>query len=97
MNRFNSILGANRGGISSRVMRTANFLGYRMVTVYLDANRDAVHVGLANEAIHLGTGLVSEPYLLDDLTTNAAKSSRAQAVQQRFRFLSENLSFANSF
>ncbi len=96
MNRFNSILVANRGEIACRVMRTAKQLGYRTIAVYSDADATAPHVQMANEALRIGPGPVGESYLVADLILQAAASSNAGAIHPGYGFLSENAAFAKA-
>jgi len=96
MKRFSSILIANRGEIACRVIRTAQSLGYRTVAVYSDADREAPHVKLADQAVHIGAGPVGESYLLADTILQAAASSGAEAIHPGYGFLSENADFARA-
>ena len=85
---FNKILIANRGEIACRVIKTAR----RMV--YSDADQDALHVRMADEAIHIGAAPARESYLLADRILQAAQVTRAEAVHPGYGFLSENAAFA---
>jgi geranyl-CoA carboxylase alpha subunit len=96
MKYFNSVLIANRGEIACRVIRTAKDLGYRTVAVYSDADADAPHVRLADDAVRIGPGPVGESYLVPELILAAAKSSGAQSIHPGYGFLSENGSFAEA-
>ena len=96
MKRFNSLLVANRGEIASRIIRTAKRLGYRAVAVYSDADAGAPHVQLADDAVRIGPGAVSESYLLAANILEAAAKSGAQAIHPGYGFLSENADFADA-
>ncbi|MEM8794524.1 MAG: acetyl/propionyl/methylcrotonyl-CoA carboxylase subunit alpha [Pseudomonadota bacterium] len=90
---FKKILIANRGEIAARVIRTARRLGVATVSVYSDADRNARHVGLADEAVHIGPPPVSESYLQMERIIEAAKTTGAEAIHPGFGFLSENPDF----
>jgi geranyl-CoA carboxylase alpha subunit len=91
---FRKILIANRGEIALRIMRTARCLGYAMVAVYSDADRDAMHVREADEAVCIGGALPSQSYLNIGAIIDAAKSAGADAVHPGYGFLAENEDFA---
>ncbi len=91
---FGKVLVANRGEIAWRVMRTAKAMGYRTVAVYSDADKDAPHVGFADEAVRIGPSPVGESYLSIDRILEAAHKSGADAVHPGYGFLSENEAFA---
>src|SRR5687768_3548628 len=91
---FEKILIANRGEIACRVIKTARKMGIRTVAVYSDADRDARHVELADEAVHIGPPPSRESYLAMDKIIAACKQTGAQAVHPGYGFLSENEEFA---
>ena len=91
---FDKILIANRGDIACRVIRTAKQMGIKTVAVYSDADRDARHVEMADEAVHIGPPPSRESYLAQDKIIEACKRTGAQAVHPGYGFLSENEAFA---
>jgi propionyl-CoA carboxylase alpha chain len=91
---FKKILIANRGEIACRVITTARKLGIATVAVYSDADRDARHVALADEAVRLGPPPSRESYLLGDKIIEACRATGAEAVHPGYGFLSENEDFA---
>nr|WP_278356981.1 acetyl/propionyl/methylcrotonyl-CoA carboxylase subunit alpha [Acinetobacter lwoffii] len=91
---FEKILIANRGEIACRVIRTAKKLGIATVAVYSDADAQAQHVKLADEAIYIGESPAAQSYLQIDRIIQAAKSTGAQAIHPGYGFLSENDQFA---
>ena len=91
---FKKILIANRGEIACRVIKTARKMGIQTVAVYSDADKDARHVALADEAVRLGPAPSRESYLLADKIIAACKQTGAQAVHPGYGFLSENADFA---
>ncbi|MEA3082203.1 MAG: 3-methylcrotonyl-CoA carboxylase alpha subunit [Sphingomonadales bacterium] len=91
-----SLLIANRGEIACRVIRTARRLGIRTVAVYSDADAKALHVRMADEAVHIGPSPARESYLRGDAIIAAAKSTGAEAIHPGYGFLSENADFAEA-
>jgi propionyl-CoA carboxylase alpha chain len=91
---FKKILIANRGEIACRVIKTAKKMGILTVAVYSDADKDARHVELADEAVHIGASPSRESYLQADRIIAACKQTGAEAVHPGYGFLSENEAFA---
>jgi 3-methylcrotonyl-CoA carboxylase alpha subunit len=93
---FNKILIANRGEIACRVIKTARKMGVRTVAVYSDADKDSMHVSMADEAVHIGGSPSRESYLLGDRVLQAAIQTGAQAIHPGYGFLSENAEFCKA-
>jgi propionyl-CoA carboxylase alpha chain len=91
---FKKILIANRGEIACRVIKTARKMGIKTVAVYSDADRDALHVEMADESVHIGPAAASESYLVIDKIIAACKATGAEAVHPGYGFLSEREAFA---
>ena len=90
---FKRILIANRGEIACRIIKTARRMGIETVAVYSDADRDALHVEMADEAVHIGPPPAAESYLLIDKIVEACRATGAQAVHPGYGFLSEREAF----
>ena len=93
---FDKILIANRGEIACRVIKTARKMGIKTVAVYSDADRNALHVKMADEAVHIGPPPANQSYIVIDNIMEAIKSTGAQAVHPGYGFLSENPKFAEA-
>ncbi|MBB3591172.1 propionyl-CoA carboxylase alpha chain [Rhizobium sp. BK529] len=93
---FKKILIANRGEIACRVIKTARRMGIATVAVYSDADRDALHVEMADEAVHIGPAPAAESYLVADKIIAACKQTGAEAVHPGYGFLSERASFCEA-
>lgn len=93
---FSSILVANRGEIACRIMRTAKTMGLRVIAVYSEADAEAPHVLMADDAVLLGPAPVGESYLNAERIIDAAKATGAVAIHPGYGFLSENAGFAHA-
>ena len=93
---FDKILIANRGEIACRVIKTARKMGIKTVAIYSDADKQALHVQMADEAIHIGPPPANQSYIVIDKVMAAIKESGAQAVHPGYGFLSENSKFAEA-
>ena len=91
---FEKILIANRGEIACRVIKTARKLGIKTVAVYSDADRNALHVRMADEAVHIGPPPANQSYIVIDKIMDAIRQTGAQAVHPGYGFLSERMDFA---
>ncbi|MDF1826742.1 MAG: acetyl-CoA carboxylase biotin carboxylase subunit [Legionellaceae bacterium] len=93
---FSTLLIANRGEIACRIIRTAQKHGLRTIAVYSEADRESLHVHMADEAIYLGAAEATQSYLNIDAIIHAAKASNAEAIHPGYGFLSENPAFARA-
>ncbi len=93
---FKKILIANRGEIACRVIKTAKKMGIKTVAIYSDADRNALHVRMADEAVHIGPSPANQSYIVIDKVMAAIKGSGAEAVHPGYGFLSENPKFAQA-
>ncbi|GGH46421.1 acetyl-CoA carboxylase biotin carboxylase subunit [Frigidibacter albus] len=91
---FKKILIANRGEIACRVIKTARKMGIKTVAVYSDADRNALHVKMADEAVHIGASPAAQSYIVIDKIMDAVRQTGAEAVHPGYGFLSENMNFA---
>ncbi|MEC8795956.1 MAG: biotin carboxylase N-terminal domain-containing protein, partial [Pseudomonadota bacterium] len=93
---FNKILIANRGEIACRVIKTARKMGIKTVAVYSDADKNALHVKMADEAYHIGPPPANQSYIVIDKIMEAIRETGAEAVHPGYGFLSENSKFAEA-
>ena len=93
---FDKILIANRGEIACRVIKTARKMGIKTVAIYSDADRNALHVEMADESVHIGPPPANQSYIVIDKVMEAIKATGAQAVHPGYGFLSENPKFAEA-
>ena len=91
---FKKILIANRGEIACRVIKSAQAMGIKTVAVYSDADRNALHVRMADEAVHIGPAPANQSYIVIDKIMDAIRQTGAEAVHPGYGFLSENMKFA---
>ncbi|TNE40246.1 MAG: ATP-grasp domain-containing protein [Alphaproteobacteria bacterium] len=93
---INKVLVANRGEIACRILKSLHASGFHSVAVFSDADRNARHVGMADEAVHIGPSPASQSYLSIERILDAVRSSGADAVHPGYGFLSENADFAQA-
>jgi propionyl-CoA carboxylase alpha chain len=93
---FKKILIANRGEIACRVIKTAKKMGIQTVAIYSDADREALHVKMADEAVHIGPSPANQSYIVIDKVMDAIRQTGAEAVHPGYGFLSENKLFAEA-
>ncbi|SHG85184.1 biotin carboxyl carrier protein /biotin carboxylase [Cognatiyoonia sediminum] len=93
---FKKILIANRGEIACRVIKTAKKMGIQTVAIYSDADRNALHVKMADEAVHIGPPPANQSYIVIDKVMDAIRQTGAEAVHPGYGFLSENAKFAEA-
>ena len=93
---FNKILIANRGEIACRVIKSARKMGIETVAVYSDADRNALHVQMADEAVHIGPAPANQSYIVIEKVMAAIRGSGVEAVHPGYGFLSENAKFAKA-
>ncbi len=93
---FEKILIANRGEIACRVIKSARKMGIQTVAVYSDADRNALHVKMADEAVHIGPPPANQSYIVIDKIMDAIRQTGAEAVHPGYGFLSENMKFAEA-
>src|SRR6185436_8626508 len=94
-NQMKKILIANRGEIALRIMRSAREMGIKTVAVYSEADRKALHVQYADEAVFIGPAASAQSYLNQDRIIEAAKTTGADAIHPGYGFLSENADFSD--
>ena len=93
---FKKLLIANRGEIACRVIKTAKKMGIKTVAIYSDADRNALHVKMADEAVHIGPAPANQSYIVIEKVMDAIKQTGAEAVHPGYGFLSENAKFAEA-
>ena len=93
---FDKILIANRGEIACRIIKTARKMGIKTVSIYSDADKNALHVAMADEAVHIGPSPANQSYIVIDKVIQAIRQSGAQGVHPGYGFLSENSKFAEA-
>jgi propionyl-CoA carboxylase alpha chain len=93
---FKKILIANRGEIACRVIKSARKMGIQTVAIYSDADRNALHVKMADEAVHIGPPPANQSYIVIDKVMDAVRQTGAEAVHPGYGFLSENMKFAEA-
>ena len=93
---YKKVLIANRGEIAVRIIRACKELGIKTVAVFSDADKNSLHVNLADEAYNIGKPLPSESYLIGDRILDVAKKAKCDAVHPGYGFLSENAEFAEN-
>ncbi|WP_122076711.1 acetyl/propionyl/methylcrotonyl-CoA carboxylase subunit alpha [Pseudophaeobacter sp. EL27] len=93
---FEKILIANRGEIACRVIKTARKMGIKTVAIYSDADKQALHVQMADEAVHIGPPPANQSYIVIDKVMEAIRATGSQAVHPGYGFLSENSKFAEA-
>ncbi|MCW1954698.1 acetyl/propionyl/methylcrotonyl-CoA carboxylase subunit alpha [uncultured Lentibacter sp.] len=93
---FKKILIANRGEIACRVIKTAKKMGIKTVAIYSDADKQALHVQMADEAVHIGPPPANQSYIVIENVMRAIKETGAEAVHPGYGFLSENAKFAEA-
>ena len=93
---FKKILIANRGEIACRVIKTAKQMGIKTVAVYSEADKESVHVRMADEAVYIGPAEANKSYIVIDKILEAIRKTKADAVHPGYGFLSENKLFAQA-